>query len=207
MLIIGSYHKTGTKIWRNIWKDYFKENNNLFKFYHHFNRIVNNLKEEKCLVLIRNPYEIIMSGMRYHQITNEEWCIKKFGNHSYKSYIKSLPIDKKIIFEMNNCAKDTILDIYNDIKFHNKNNNILFLKLEDITDNRKLGEICYKICKFTNNKISFKRLYSIILSKIKIKYNKTTNHKGYTYQKYFKREHFDLFNKLFPDDLLEIMGY
>ena len=158
MIIIGSYHKTGTHIWRNIWEEYFKKNDNLYKFYHHFNRIVKNLNGEKCLVIIRNPYEIIMSGMRYHQnpIAKEKWCFKKYKNGmSYRDYIRSLPFDKKIIFEMLNCAKDTILDIYNDKKYNNKNNNILFLKLEDITDNSKLGEICYKICKFTNNKISF----------------------------------------------------
>ena len=103
-IIIGSYHKTGSTLFRNIWKYYDSINSNKavntsVNFHHnnHFNRVNNDLiKSNKCIVIIRNPYEIIMSGVRYHQITDEKWCnIKKdkFGGLSYKQYINKLDYD------------------------------------------------------------------------------------------------------------------
>lgn len=148
MIIIGSYHKTGSVLFSKIWEDYFNHKTKDYIDYNHFERVTNDMiKNTKCVVIIRHPYEIIMSGVRYHQITSEEWCNikeKTLNNLSYKEHIKSLNFDDKIIFEMEekssfreNNANHTINAIYNDIKNRNFNNNILFIKLEDLYEKKK----------------------------------------------------------------------
>ena len=65
MIIFGSYHKTGTLLLNNICKNYFQNNSKDYNFSEHFDRINDNvIKNTKCVVIIRHPYEIIMSGVR-----------------------------------------------------------------------------------------------------------------------------------------------
>tara|TARA_E500000178_G_C16645477_1_gene583936 strand:- start:126 stop:293 length:168 start_codon:yes stop_codon:yes gene_type:complete len=55
-----------------------------------------------------------MSGVRYHQITDEKWCNEKrktLNDLSYKEHIKKLDFDDKIIFEMENTSKNAIKGI------------------------------------------------------------------------------------------------
>ena len=141
MIIIGSYHKTGSALFSKIWHDYFNQKTKDCMDYNHFDCVTNDMiKNTKCVVIIRHPYEIIMSGVRYHQITSEKWCNKKKKDLNYLSYkqnIQNLNFDDKIIFEMENCAYRTINAIYNDMKNRNFNNNILFIKLENLYEKKK----------------------------------------------------------------------
>ena len=73
-MIIGSYHKTSSLLFSNIWNYYFKKK---CKNFNHFDRVSDNMiKNTKCVVIIRHPCEIIMSGVRRHQITEENGVIK-----------------------------------------------------------------------------------------------------------------------------------
>jgi hypothetical protein len=125
-LYVGSYHKTGTRLFKSVWQNY-KESLSTVKsdistsdinysFSNHFNRVSDeNIKNNKCVVIIRHPMEIIMSGVRYHQVTREKWCKKKekkWNNLSYKEKLKTLNDSEKINFEMRNIAKETINSIY-----------------------------------------------------------------------------------------------
>ena len=75
MVIIGSYHKTGSALFRNIWDNYSKDKE--IKFCNNFFRkSEDEIKGTKCVVIIRHPMEIIMSGVRYHQTTGEKWCTR-----------------------------------------------------------------------------------------------------------------------------------
>jgi hypothetical protein len=95
--------------------------------------------------------------LELHQKTSEKWCNKKekdLNDLSYKQHIQNLNFDDKIIFEMENCAYQTINAIYNDMKNRNFNNNILFIKLESLYEKKNIPIICKKIkehCKSSVN--------------------------------------------------------
>ena len=74
MIIIGSYHKTGTYLLYNIFNELcnISKNKECIMFNSHFNEITDEqIKNNKCVIIIRNPYEVICSSMRYHQIADE----------------------------------------------------------------------------------------------------------------------------------------
>ena len=219
MIIIGSYHKSGTALFKNIWFKYLKNNKDGYKFKFdidfdmHFERVTDDMiKNTKCVVIIRNPYEIIMSGVRYHQITSEIWCNKKedkYNGLSYRQHIQKLNYDDKIIFEMENCAYQTINGIYNNMKNRNFNNNVLFIKLEDLYEKKNIPMICEKIknhCESSFN-IDIDKLTNSFLINLDKSFHRTNENNTYTYNKYFKEHHINHFNKLFPKDTLKILGY
>ena len=213
MIIIGSYHKTGTILFSNIWKDYFNKKTNDYKFNDHFDRVSDDMiKNTKCVVIIRHPYEIIMSGVRYHQVTSEKWCNKKnkdLNDLSYREHIQNLNFDDKIIFEMENCACQTTNTIYNDMKNRNFNNNILFIKLEDLYEKKNIPIICKKIKKHCESSININsdKLTDSFLKKLDKSFHRTNKNNSYTFNEYFKEHHINHFNKLFPKDTLKILGY
>ena len=209
-MIIGSYHKTGSLLFSNIWNNYF---NKKIKDYNHFNMVTDDMiKNTKCVVIIRHPYEIIMSGVRFHQTTSEKWCNKKKKNLnylSYKQHIKNLNFDDKIIFEMENCAYETINAIYNDMKNRNFNNNVLFIKLEDLYETKNIPIICKKIkehCKSCVN-IDSDKLTNSFLKILNKSFHRTNKNNSYTFNEYFKEHHINHFINLFPNDTLKVLGY
>ena len=223
MLIVGSYHKTGTVLIKHIFKNIYGKKmynktlmgSNLHKFIfrNHFNSVSNEyIKNNKSVIIIRNPYEIICSGMRYHQRTIETWAQtrrKLFNGLSYKQKINSLKNDdEKLMFEMNNYARNTIKAIYNDIKNRNLNKNIYILKLEDLYDQKNLPKICKEIHKHINNKeISYNKILVAFKTSLNIDFHRTNKKNEYTYPKLFKKIHYDRFNTLFPKDLFKVLGY
>jgi hypothetical protein len=214
MLIVGSYHKTGTALFSNIFMEIKKlcKTKLKYKFNNHFNLISDHeIKNNKCIIIIRNPYEMICSGMRYHQISDEEWLHipkKEFDNETYQQKINSLDDDEKILFEMNNCGLWNITAMYNDIKNRNFNNNILVIKLEDFYDIENLPKICNDIKNHINDEnISYGNILNGFKNKLKINYHRTNKENIYTYPKLFKKIHYTEFNKIFPNDLLEILDY
>ena len=105
----------------------------------------------RAVHLTRNPYEIIMLGVRFHQITDEQWCNKKLfvadargpcgfrriaeydvgedgevGDHSYREIMNRLPDDEKIEFEIRNHTStfSTILYIESFLKRFQGDGNI-----------------------------------------------------------------------------------
>ncbi len=212
MFIIGSYHKTGTVLFRNIFEKYKESDNNFnYTFNMHFNSVSNNvIKKTKCLVIIRHPYEIIMSGVRYHQITNKKWCHiprKDLNGKTYQSYIKSLTNDKKILFEIQKCSGSNINRIYNDVKNRNFNNNIFFLKIEDLYIKENIPTICTKINDHFNNKINVNKLIQCFYFCLDKSYHRTHNINEYTFNKHFKKKHYAVIKKKFPNNLLEVLNY
>ena len=163
-------------------------------------------------LFLEHPYEIIMSGIRYHQITDEDWCNKKdnkLNNLSYKEHIKNLNFDDKIIFEMENCGRRTINAIYNDMKNRNFNNNVLFIKLEDLYEKKNIPIICKKIKKHCESSINIDsdKLTDSFLKNLNKSFHRTNKNNSYTFNEYFKEHHINHFNELFPKDTLKILGY
>lgn len=212
MIIVGSYHKTGTVLFENIWDTYF-DNKKCYTFNNHFNEISDDeIKNTKCIVIIRHPYERIMSGVRYHQSTEEVWANKKqknLNNLSYKQHINKLNMDDKIIFEMNNSGKYAIKSIYNDMKNRNFNNNVLFIKLEDLYIKENIPDICEKIKEHCNPSINIdvNKLTNCFLNALNKSFHRTNYNNTYTFNEYFKEHHINHFINTFPEDTLKILGY
>jgi glycosyltransferase involved in cell wall biosynthesis len=127
----------------------------------HFEKLVDavpNLRY-RTVHLIRNPYEIIMSGVRYHQVTDEGWCNKKIfvadkhgncgykriaaynvdasaevGSYTYREIMNLLPDTDKVEFEIRNHSLTfgTILSIAHFLKRFQGDDNVTTVRLEDI---------------------------------------------------------------------------
>ena len=213
MFISGGYHKTGSVLFEEILKqcNQLHENKLKYKFSNHFDRIPDKVvQNNKGIVIIRHPYEIICSGMRYHQITNEKWVHvhRPKWNTTYQKHLKSLNKEDKLIFEMNECAKDTIDAIYNDMKNRNAGNNILFIKIEDLYNTNNLPNICRRITTHLNNSnINHEKLLKAFRQKLKVNFHRTQKSNEYTFSKLFNETHYAEFNKLFPEDVLQVFGY
>jgi len=208
MFILGSYHRTGTKFIKAVFNE-LKELK--YKFIDHFDRILDDeIKNNKCLVIIRHPYEIIMSGVRAHQLDNQKWLLEsqeRFNYNSYREMMISKTLDNKIIFELENEGGLTLKSIYNDIKNRNFNNNILFIKLENFYTSNNLDEISKKIISHLNLKIENEKLVYAFKKHINKKYNMTNKSNSYTFEDNFKRNHYKLCSKILPPDILEVIGY
>ena len=79
--ILISDHKTGhtlSRLYTKIINTYF-ENKIEFRYCYLFWNFYN--QNEKYIVLIRDPREIIISGYLYHKRCTEIWCINKNGNY------------------------------------------------------------------------------------------------------------------------------
>ena len=86
--VLISDHKTGhtlSRLYTKIINKYF-ENKIEFRYCYLFWNFYN--QNEKYIVLIRDPREIIISGYLYHKRCTEIWCINKNGNY-YEGWNKS----------------------------------------------------------------------------------------------------------------------
>ena len=220
MTNIASYHKTGTHLLRHIFKRYRKLDKSFrYHFNSHFNLIPpDKVSKSKNLVIIRNPFEIIISACNYHHKAKEPGIIKKGKtesdgycwyllpdkNKTYAEHLKSLKnMDEKIIFEMNNKAKITILNIYIDII--TKNQYSLFIHLEDFYTKEGREKLAKNISKYLN--INYEKLLNSINKCSSVKFNCTNPTNDLLYKKLFKKCHYDAFYEIFPKDILEVFGY
>ena len=79
--ILISDHKTGhtlSRLYTSIINEYI-ENKIEFRYCYLFWNFYN--PDEKYIILIRDPREIIISGYLYHKRCTEIWCIKQNGNY------------------------------------------------------------------------------------------------------------------------------
>ena len=113
----------------------------------------------RALHLVRNPYEIIMSGARYHEVAREEWSDKKLfvadeggpcgflrigpnsqpdeacrGDFSYRDILGRLGREQKIEFEIRELRRgfNTIPCIRNFLRRFKSDRNVATIRLEDV---------------------------------------------------------------------------
>ena len=108
---------------------------------------------------------------------------------------------------MTHTAFDTINNIYDDIKNRNYNNNVLFIKIEDLYDTKNIPKICKKINKHLDNSIDEKLLIKSFKTSLKKSYNRTNKINTYTYNESFKEKHYRYFYQTFPKDIFDVYGY
>jgi len=225
-IYIGAWHKTGINAIRVLFRMY-KENVPDFEFQFKkklgigFNHYV--LEKSKVILCIRNPYETIVSGMRYHQTTKEKWCTQpheRYNGLSYKDRISSLETDEeKVLFEMEHNSYLTITSMYDFLrdhsqyeiysktnKNHNLNDNIVFIRLEQFWTEQGRQEIVDTITSHVPD-MDKDMLAECIETHGRKKFNKTHSEFGYTYEQYFTDSLYDKFNKIFSSDLFDVLGY
>jgi hypothetical protein len=169
--------------------------------------------------------EIIISGSKYHQKTNEKsvhtkgkctndgflwWSLpKECGNsNTYSNYLRSLGnIDDQISFEMNNKAKYTIFHMYIDIL--TRKNCTLFIKIEDFYTQEGREQLATSISEYLGGDgiIDREKMLNIINRVGTVKHNKTTDSFEMQYPTLFKKHHYQEFKSIFPADILEVFGY
>ncbi len=163
--------------------------------------------------MIRDPRSIIISGYFFHKtVCVEDWVLKPnfIENKNYKEHLNLLSLEDGISFEMNNCGRWNIMDMYN---WNYNNGKILNIKYEDLLKNydktvRKIlkhyGTINIEACMKVVSNHDFNKLGDM---KRKIKH--ITNKEGdiELWKKYFTEKNIEEFKKIFPLDVFEKLGY
>jgi hypothetical protein len=211
MFFVSGYHKTGTVFLKHLFMKIHESTPLNYIFNYHFSNILDDdIKINKCIVILRNPYEIICSGVRYHKISSEAWLHEpnRVGNKTYQEHIHTLNEDAEILFEMNYCTKHTINTMYNDVKNRNFKNQVLFIKLEDFYDNKNIPIIANKIKVHLQEEVVLEEsiLINCIQTCLTHDYHRTHKENNYTYPDLFDRKHYECFDNLFPTDLFEILN-
>ena len=145
LIIFCTHHKTGTVLFKEILKEISKEfqfklqicnqselcDDTHIWFEWHSNVDFEQIKRPyRCIHIIRDPRDVVVSGYFYHLRCEEDWCITPradFNNRSYQDILKSLDQDKGIKFEMKHIAKMTIEQM---LCWNYKNKYVLELKFE-----------------------------------------------------------------------------
>ncbi|MBT0957196.1 sulfotransferase domain-containing protein [Alphaproteobacteria bacterium KMM 3653] len=135
-ICIGTHHKTGTIWMRKVWRAISNDQEIPFMQVYRpkrladlpesgpqicvnwsssFPRRLMNMPEARFIHIIRDPRDVLLSGMRYHRVAplanekflripNPEW-----GGMTYQKYINALETDhERLIFEMENKHHETL---------------------------------------------------------------------------------------------------
>jgi len=258
--VIGSYHKTGSVLISNVFRLYQQEDPSFtYIDTNHFNNTPDKvISSNKCVVIIRHPYEIIMSGMRYHQkpvefwlsIPNKRLAVPVKGGQElheccYVEMMASMKsTDDKIHFEIMHCPNgaswiptvrstpvyvrtyaqwsskavykwarrttsrgNTLLDMYDDIKNRNFNDNVLFIKLESLYRDQSVQTVCNRIANHLDCNIQVGLLIEAFRTALKEDYHRTNPKNEYTFPEYFKKAHYRQMKQTYPSDMLTVFGY
>jgi hypothetical protein len=236
LIVHCCHHKTGTVVVQNILKDLcniFGLNfQNCFQQNLHKNTdiwvdqhsIVELDKIDRSLIgthMVRNPCAVIVSAYEYHKKTREKWAklkIKKIGNITYQEHINSLSQKEGILFEMKNelyleSSRNVIMKMYN---WNYKTPNFIELKYEQLMSdfNRTLSimfrhygfdeDMVERALKMAEKHNIRNKNEKYLKSKIHITNPKIELDK---WKEYFDEEIKQEFNKTYPRDVFEKIGY
>jgi hypothetical protein len=153
LIVICTHHKTGT-VWmgdicRGLKKEFgLKMHNGLQQalppeadiFIQDHSRVdmialrgKNPARPVRCVHIIRDPRDVVISGCFYHVKTTEKWANKpkpEYGGKTYREAISALPDDQaKLVFEMEHTAAKTIRDM---LAWNYQDKDCLEIRYEDI---------------------------------------------------------------------------
>jgi hypothetical protein len=87
----------------------------------------------RCVHVIRDPRDVVISGCFYHVKTTEKWANTpkaEFGGKNYRETISALPTDyDKLVFEMKNTGMKSINDMVN---WNYKDPDVFEVRYEDL---------------------------------------------------------------------------
>jgi hypothetical protein len=89
----------------------------------------------RCVHVIRDPRDVVISGCFYHVKTTEKWANTpraEFGGKNYRETIAALPTDHdKLVFEMKHTGMKSISDMIN---WNYKDQDVFEARYEDLID-------------------------------------------------------------------------
>ena len=216
-MIFGTFHKTGTYILSETLRVY-----NLlgsksgsepikYRFFDSIDDAGSDLEKNNSTCLIRHPFEVIMSGMRYHQkCVEEQWLVEDIlecgnGKETYQEKINSLNgLDGKILFEMIHCGQDTVSRM---LKVAENYPQCLTVKLEDFVSDPET--VANSISShMTLDSDILERAINRVLGWSDFGHQTHGNACDFTYKTHFKDFHYTASECLFPvKKTLDILGY
>lgn len=213
-MIFGTFHKTGTYIFKEtlrVYKLIAGERSVPFEysFYDDMHHApVEEMLKNNSVCMIRHPLEVIMSGMRYHQTSDEPWLTELGGGWtvSYQENLNALEsTDDKIIFETINCGANTIKAMFRVSKSYNK---CLMLKIEDFVSHSQ-NDVLQRMAHHANlNHEILSEAVTRVLGWDDFGHMTHGNACDHTYREAFKSFHYTVANSLFPLELiLSRLGY
>lgn len=187
--VIGTFHKSGTVLLKNIFsklaetinfkfieivkeEDYFNINfsEKCFYFDNHsrYLKVFNDLKQSnfKFIQCIRDPRDLVVSATKYHQTSKEQWLHEKlpeFNGSTYNLMINSCEsFEEKCFFEIKNQSNEIMENLKICSKIFSKNQKMIkFIKLEDL-----MQDYNYSIYKSVFNFLKLEESYLLIFLKI-----------------------------------------
>lgn len=128
-LLIGTFHKTGTTLFRGILRDLSAKYGMkvwhssrspdqpsqwdvCFNWHSAFENIEIDPRKYPTLVIVRDPRDVVISAAHYHMKSTEKWLHRpneQFDGMTYQQKINSLPdMHARFLFEMNHSAANVI---------------------------------------------------------------------------------------------------
>jgi len=103
---------------------------------------------ETGIHLIRNPREIIRSGVLYHRITHEAWAhypLEEFGGQTYQVVLNQVTDAQALILELKYCRSTLLTMIERTTRSHPK---VKSFKYETLTalNEKELADLFKKVC-------------------------------------------------------------
>jgi hypothetical protein len=157
-VFVGTFHKTGTALMSNIWRTAAERLG--FSFWHMNDpesaqpetwhvAFANHSKfgdlpaqgPHRGALIIRDPRDIVISGMHYHRKAREEWLHRpqdRVAGLTYQQKLNDLPNDEeRLLFELRHTGRGTIRQISNAMAHYPE---FRFVKLEDLLVDEDLME-------------------------------------------------------------------
>ena len=159
LIVVCTHHKTGTvwmgNIFRAIKKEYKRvlfsgkqddlpANADIFLQDHsrvNLDTLRARGRPVRCIHVIRDPRDVVISGCFYHVKTTEKWANKprkEFGGKNYREAISELPTDHdKLVFEMQHTGMKSITDM---ISWNYQDPDVFEARYEDL-----IGDTQFKV--------------------------------------------------------------
>lgn len=152
--LVGTFHKTGTVLMSRILKELDRQANfgiwNIARdvseavrwqvAFDNHSRFANesvDVQTMPCVVVIRDPRDVVISSAYYHAHAREKWLhlpSDRFDGQTYQQKINSLPdMASRFRFEMRNAAGGIIESMLR-VRAADEHTNTMFVKLESLVD-------------------------------------------------------------------------
>lgn len=226
-------HKTGFALSRQMMSalPVEVETRSFFRFWH------DNSPDDKYLIFIRHPYEIITSGYNYHKVCEETWATNNenmlwwwIENHftpvsveanreviehtnfsmgvPYQTKLNNMSVEEGLKYEMRTVGKLTVMGMYE--YPHYDKANVMTIRMEDLFNNYS-GTV-KRMLEFLeldpNIDLSMFEVNSMDRESIENDVHITNKERVmYKYKEQWTPAIYELADQLFPVDLLEKFNY
>jgi hypothetical protein len=217
-LLGGSYDLSGknmSSMFQSFWLEICQANGFACLYDGHFNTVpVDRRFDHKIVVMVQHPYERIASGMRYHRETPDfgltpmdwgsmQYSRSDFNGRTYQEVLNSFETtEEQIRFEMYHSGKMSVYAMYGDMKINMSE--ILFVHFEDAGCDEGRERISAQIATHLERDDAAPIKQMLVDS---ISPTTLSDASTWLFPTLFTANNFHDAERIFPDDLLEVMGY